>query len=210
MTHEPTPDETRHWRWLLAYHEAGHVVANLALGGEPGGAVLIDDGAGGGLALCGYNLRGAQDAILRAAGPVAAEVFADNFPPPEKSEAVCAADVAAFGISPEPALSQTEIAKWRQDHARGTSDARCLAEWAIEGRENEPATWAGRVAWAQWQARSLLFENAALVLAIARRLFLAGSVSRFDVMLLISAPAQSASADPAAPAAQSPRERQRS
>ena len=184
-------------RWRAAIHESAHVAATFALGGKPYGAWIDADGCGS--ASCGGCLRGTLHAIMCAAGPASAPL-ADQTAPPETP---AAAPAIVDEIPLAPPLSDEEMMSMHEELQFLTTDERTVAEWAITKFESEPEKWAGRVAWVRYQGWAIVRENAGLILAIARRLFLAGRVTSRELYRLVPQPALEASVATAACAAQS-------
>jgi hypothetical protein len=167
-------------RWRLSLHEAAHCVVAVALGDEPKPVVVFPDG---GLSYGGFFLAPVPDAIVRAAGREAEEL-ATRFLPPNCGDV--AADVEATGVPLSIPPSDDETRRHEgvcKRTAAVASDDRMIAEWAITGHEREPKTWAGRVEWVHYQARGVVADNVDSIVAIARRLFITGIVTRFELRL---------------------------
>jgi hypothetical protein len=182
-------------------HESGHCVAAFAFGEMPAGAVLL--GADGALAHCGFTLAATPEAIMVAAGH-AAEALAGRFPPPSETPDAPAAATSPPVVLP---LSSPDLAEQRKAHAKAVPDRRAIALWAIDGKEDEPEKWAGRVAWLRYQAAAIVADNAAPIVAVAAYLFRIGHIDRFALRLLLEPPDfPSAATTPAEPAIEAPAE----
>ena len=160
-------------RWFIAIHEAGHAVAGIALGGQVDGVVLMFDG---GLA----HVRGLhcdRHAFMVASGP-AAEYLSQQHAAPER---------VAETPPPLPANADFQFAEICYFADRPgllktfESDDRKIAQWAIDGRESEPESWAGRVQFCHHIAAKIVAENEACIVEIARQLFIHGRLTSDEV-----------------------------
>ncbi|HOI56332.1 MAG TPA: hypothetical protein PLP01_13875 [Phycisphaerae bacterium] len=135
-------DEAAARRWVLAVHEAGHIVGALAHGGRPA-PVFLDDAGG---ACAAFGLRGYTLAIAAACGPAAERLALSDAPPcPAPEDAVLHSQEAVAAMVSE-ILSGPEA-------VTGPSDARIVAEWTITGFEADPNSWAGRAGEVYLRAR---------------------------------------------------------
>jgi hypothetical protein len=181
MSNDIAPDDEHSKRWLAACHEAGHAVVGLDLGGRCSGLVLT---AGGGLADV-TEIYGDQRAFMVAAGDAAAALAEHNAKPGgdyRTPEAIVTSDLS----SPiEGSLrAACMVADMQELTQRYPSDAARLATWAVSGKETEPESWAGRVAFARHIAAKAVEVNRDKILTIARRLFTEGVLSGEEVTKL--------------------------
>lgn len=170
-------------RWIVACHEAGHAVSTIVLGGRCDGVALLDDMSG----LCqSFELLGDREAYCIAAGP-AAEPLAEQYPvpeftPPESRPTVD--EIESLPICQTAPFLAAQMARSEADRKYGPSDDRRIALWAIEGREDQPEVWAGRVAHAHRIAADIITQNADSIVRVASALFKTNSLSGPEVTAL--------------------------
>jgi hypothetical protein len=175
-------------RWVIACHEAGHAVSTIVLGGRCDGVALLDDTSG----LCqSLELLGNREAYCIAAGP-AAERLAEEYPAPDctdsESRTLTVDEVESLPICKTAPFLAAQMARSEADRKYGPSDDRRIALWAIEGREDQPEVWAGRVAHAHRIAADIITKNAAAVVRVASALFKTNSLSGPEVTALFERP----------------------
>lgn len=162
-------------RWTTALHESGHAVAAIALGGRCCGLVLFDDASGQAHL---SELLSDREAFSIAAGQ-AAEQLAEIHAAPE-----CSLTVAVETLPQTSEFLCTQLAKGEDVHNEFVSDSRLLALWAIQGLEDQPESWAGRVAHAHRIAAEIVERNAAAIVRVAESLFVCGSLGEQEIRML--------------------------
>jgi hypothetical protein len=173
-------------RWNTAVHESGHAVSAIVLGGRCKGLILLDDGTSGCAEL--EEILGNRQAYATAAGP-AAERLASEYAPPEepvKEQSVTVdnfEDAPLFESSPYLTVQLARTAETRKIHK---SDNRLIAEWAIGGNEDQPETWAERVAHCHQMAAEIVERNAAKIIRVAERLFVRGCLNEREILELLN------------------------
>jgi len=161
-------------RWVLAVHEAGHVVGALAHGGRPA-PVFLDDAGG---ACAAFGLRGYTLAIAAACGPAAERLALSDAPPcPAPEDAVLHSQEAVAAMVSE-ILSGPEA-------VTGPTDSRIVAEWAITGFEADPDSWAGRAGEVHQRAAWTVSRNAGPIMILAGELYRCGFVGRATIKTLL-------------------------
>jgi hypothetical protein len=169
-------------RWRIACHEAGHCIAALELGGTCNGAVLT---AAGGQAFVD-GLYADRQAFMVAAGP-AAESIADRYEPPAAVSVVSPAELASASLQDvdRDLATACSFADLESLPRSAASDSHKLALWSITGREEEPESWAGRVAFAKRVAAEIVNKNARAIVEIAKSLYVAGRLTGEEIKSLL-------------------------
>ncbi len=192
-----TTEEVR-WRWIVSLHESAHSLCNFAYSGEPASAAIRPLG-GGDASL--HQLPSAAYAIAIAAGK-AAEALSQQVAAPALSVG------EAMIVDVRRHLAQRDEAERPHNLPRlpVICDEVWLARWAIDGHEDFPERWAGRVAWAKAQAQAFVADNAGAIVALANRLYQRGTITPadFTALGLTTEPAHPAPAAAAAEAAKQP------
>lgn len=169
-------------RWQTACHEAGHVVTAHALGGRVCGAVIFPDGGG----VAAFDQMSPDPVAIAIAAGRLAEKLADQFAPPmvaDASPALLTPDqietLPVFQTAPTLAC---DLGRTADDRKSGANDDRLLAEWAIFGREDDPDSWAGRIAFAKRVAAEIVSRNTDAIVRVATTLFASGSLSESEII----------------------------
>ena len=157
-------------RWHVSVHEAGHLVVGLLLAADPTekAGAIVESHNGDGCAPIPKSLCRFDRMIAVAAGPAAAELFWHELPPPLPT---VAADVSALPVYPPMPLPEREKA---EPPKVADSDAIVLARGCIENCERHPWRWVQNFTAFTTQARLLVLDNRAKVLAVATRVFREG------------------------------------
>ncbi len=176
-------------RWLVAVHEAGHAVVGLLLAGDPTerAGAIIETHQGDGCAPIPSSLGRFDYIIAVAAGPVASELLEHVPVPPLPTTADRPTDVSTLRVFPgESAIAVEEIAP---PEPTDPDEVR-IAEACIEGFARQPWVWLRNYDNFQREARRMVLENRAAILAVAEIVFAKGCWigSRDDLELLKTAP----------------------
>jgi len=169
-------------RLRLSCHEAGHAIAAIELGGTCNGVILTN--AGGQTIVDG--LYSDRAAFMYASGP-AAEVLADRFEPPAVNSFIAPDELSATITPGDTSVLAMlcSVADIEQLPRSAVSDERELALWSITGREDEPESWAGRVAFAKRVAAEIVSKNTQAILKVAGALYERGKLSREEIKTLL-------------------------
>jgi hypothetical protein len=170
-------------RWISACHEAGHGIASLVLGGKCFGLALYDGGQSGQASIS--ELDANRYAFAVAAGP-AAERLAEEYPAPNctpaESRTLTVDEIESLPVRKTSPYLAAQLARTSDDRKDGPSDDRLIALWAIGGHEDQPDSWAGRVAHAHRIAADIVQRNATAIVAVATELYMRGSLCGPEVL----------------------------
>lgn len=169
-------------RWTAAIHEAAHAVAAIELGGRVEGLVVTTHGTGG----CTFDrLLADRAAFAVAAGSIAEHLAGQHTPPPvDAVEPVVELPAGASGRGFD--FLSREANRQPGDRWTHPSDDQSLARWAIGGREDDPESWAGRVAFAKRVATQIVERNADRIVLVATELYRHGRLTEIDINNLLT------------------------
>jgi hypothetical protein len=173
-------------RWKTALHESGHLTAAHVLGGKVYGAVLFPDLGG----LASFDeLSPDAVAFATAAGPIAG-TLSERFDPPALTDALPTSPLTPDEIERLPVFDSAasiaaDLGRSAGDRKAGVDDDVSLAQWAIQGRWDDPDCWAERVAFAQHVAGEIVRDNADTIVRVARELYTRGSLGATEITQLL-------------------------
>ncbi|NLF09678.1 MAG: hypothetical protein GX594_17105 [Pirellulaceae bacterium] len=184
-------------RWRVSIHESGHLAVGLLLAADPSerAAAIIESRAGDGCAPIPKSLGHFDRMIAVASGPAADEMLEREPVPPLPVTRGRPVNVSSLPVFPdEPREGGEGTAKEKSD-----PDEVRIAEWCIEGCARRPWEWLRNHENITTEARRMVMEHRAAILAVAREVFRDGVWvgSRDDLDLLnFNAPTDSPPVEP--------------
>ena len=156
-------------RWTVSVHEAAHCTIGLLLATDPTekAAAIIGSHFGDGCAPLPTSLGRYGFILAVAAGPAAVELFECEPAPPMPVTRGRPVNVSSLPVFPdEPREGGEGTAKEKSD-----PDEVRIAEWCIEGCARRPWEWLRNHENITTEARRMVTEHRAAILAVAREVF---------------------------------------
>ncbi len=153
-------------RWRTCLHEAGHVVAGVALLKQTSRAAVFSDGGGVACLGGGSDVPQTDEEALAVAAGIAAGALSHEYQPPQ--------------VQPLPPVEDRypELASRLKARSGTTmSDDEAIARWCIQGVEGRPHRWKRRHDRLHDQAASFVTVYTGKILEVATALFGCGVIT---------------------------------